>query len=380
MSGAACLALAAAGCVACSQTRSAEAPGVRARVERSAFGATADGKTVNRFTLTSRAGGEVTVISYGATITSIRVPDRTGRRADVVHGFDTIDGYLGSEPYFGAIVGRYANRIAKGRFTLDGAEYRLATNNGANHLHGGIKGFDKVLWSGESFERGDAVGVTFSYTSADGEEGYPGAVTVRVTYTFGPANELAVDYTATTDKATPINLTQHTYFNLAGDGDILGHVLSIDADRFTPVDEGLIPTGELAPVANTPFDFRTPTPIGARIEDGHQQIQYGKGYDHNWVLADQPGSLRHAARLVDPSSGRTLDVATTEPGIQFYSGNFLDGTIKGKGGRVYQRRSGLCLETQHFPDSPNHANFPSTILRPGQTFQSKTTFTFGVTK
>jgi aldose 1-epimerase len=354
----------------------------KATVVSSAFGRTADGAQVDLFTLTNVNGVEVRAMSYGAIIVSLRVPDRNGQLGDVVLGFDTFDEYVTKKPpYFGAIVGRYGNRIAKGQFTLDGKTYQLATNNGPNHLHGGVKGFDKLVWRGEPFERDGNVGVVYTVTSPDGDEGYPGTLNVRVTYTLSPANELIVDYEATTDKATPINLTQHSYFNLAGEGsgDILGHELTIDADRYTPVDVTLIPTGELAPVDGTPFDFRKPAAIGARIGADHQQIQYGKGYDHNWVLNGESG-LRHAARLVDPASRRTLDVSTTEPGVQFYAGNFLDGTITGKSGHVYQRRNGLCLETQHFPDSPNHANFPSAILRPGQRYQSKTVFAFGIAK
>jgi aldose 1-epimerase len=354
----------------------------KATVVSSAFGRTADGAQIDLFTLTNVNGVEVRAMSYGATIVSLRVPDRSGQLGDVVLGFDTFDEYVAKKPpYFGAIVGRYGNRIAKGRFTLDGKAYQLATNNGPNHLHGGVKGFDKLVWNSEPFERDGNVGVAYTVTSPDGDEGYPGTLNARVTYMLSATNELTVDYEATTDKATPINLTQHSYFNLAGEGsgDILGHVLTLDADRYTPVDAGLIPTGEMATVDGTPFDFRKPTAIGARIDADHQQLQYGKGYDHNWVLNGDSG-LRHAARLVDPKSGRTLDVSTTEPGLQFYAGNFLDGTIAGKSGHVYQRRGGLCLETQHFPDSPNHANFPSAILRPGQRYQSRTVFTFSVAK
>jgi aldose 1-epimerase len=334
------------------------------------------------YTLTNANGVEVRTIPYGAIITSIKVPDRNGRIDDVVLGFDTPDGYRGTHPYFGAIVGRYGNRIAKGHFTLDGTTYTLATNNGPNHLHGGVKGFDKVEWKAEPFERNGAKGVAYTYVSRDGEEGYPGEVTARVTYTLTPANELVIDYDATTTKATPVNLTQHSYFNLAGEGsgDILGHLLTIDADRFTPVDATLIPTGELAPVAGTPFDFRQPTAVGARIGADDPQLKNGTGYDHNWVLNGTAGQLRHAAKVEDPKSGRTLDVSTTEPGVQFYTGNFLDGTITGKAGHVYKQRNALCLETQHYPDSPNHANFPSTILRPGERYQTKTVFAFGVNK
>ena len=355
-------------------------------VTRQPFGKLTDGRTVELFTLTNAHGVEVRAMTYGGIITVIRTPDRDGRLDDVVLGFDNLAGYLGDSPYFGAIVGRYANRIARGRFTLDGATYQLARNNGPNSLHGGVRGFDKVLWSGEPFTGDGGVGVTLRYTSPDGEEGYPGAVAVRVTYTLTPRDELIVDYEARTDKATPINLSQHTYWNLhgGGRGDILDQQLTLNASAFTPVDSTLIPTGHITPVEGTPFDFRTATTVGARIEEPHVQLRYGRGYDHNWVLDRRGGAgsagLIRAARLVDPGSGRALDVSTTEPGVQFYSGNFLDGTIKGKGGRVYSYRTGLCLETQHFPDSPNHLNFPSTILRPDETYRSRTTFTFGVVR
>jgi aldose 1-epimerase len=300
-----------------------------------------------------------------------------------------LDGYLTRSRFFGAVVGRYGNRIARGRFTIDATTYQLATNNGANHIHGGIRGFDKVLWDGEPFERDGTAGVTLSYTSADGEEGYPGTLKAKVTYTVTPANELIVEYEATTDKPTPVNLTQHTYFNLAGEGsgDVMGHELTLNADRFTPVDEAMIPTGEIAPVEGTPLDFRKPAQIGARIDADHEQLRRAGGYDHNFMLnaATPAGSsprrgLHPAARVVDSSTGRTLDVATTEPGVQFYSGNRLDGSAVGKSGHVYGRRSGFCLETQHFPDSPNKANFPSTILRPGGKYMSTTVFTFGVAR
>ncbi len=334
-----------------------------------------------QFTLTNAHGIEVKVITYGGIITSIRTPDRSGKLDDIVLGFDSLAGYLGDSPYFGAIVGRYANRIADGQFTLDGTTYHLAKNNGPNSLHGGVRGFDKVVWSGEPFQTDSGVGVTLRYSSNDGEEGFPGTLLARVTYTLTPRDELVVDYEATSDKATPVNLSQHTYWNLKGGGDVLDHVLTLNAAAFTPVDSTLIPTGAITPVAGTPFDFRTPAPIGARIAQDNTQLRYGRGYDHNWVLDRGSGpGLVHAARLVEPTSGRTLDISTTEPGVQFYSGNFLDGTIKGKGGRVYAYRSGLCLETQHFPDSPNHPNFPSTILRPGATYRSRTVFAFGVTR
>ena len=354
----------------------------RVTVVRSSFGQLPDGRAVEAFTLTNPAGIVVQAITYGGIITVIRTPDRSGRPGDIVAGFDDLAGYLGASPYFGAIVGRYANRIAGGQFSLDGTTYHLARNNGPNALHGGLRGFDKVLWSGEPFAADSGAGVTLRYSSADGEEGYPGAMAVRVTYRLTPDHDLIVDFEATSTRPTPVNLCQHTYWNLHGDGagDILDHLLTLDASAYTPVDSTLIPTGEIAPVAGTPFDFRSPTAIGARIDQPDPQLRVGRGYDHNWVL-DRGGrtGLVHAARLVDPVSGRSLDISTTEPGLQFYSGNFLDGTVTGKGGRVYRHRSALALETQHFPDSPNHPNFPSTILRPGETFRSRTVFRFGVT-
>ena len=364
------------------QTQPSATGAAGASVKRAPFGQLPDGTAVEIFTLTNASGVEVRTIPYGAIIVSIKVPDRTGRLDDVVLGFDALDGYAKGHPFFGSIVGRYGNRIAKGRFVLDGQTYQLATNNGPNHLHGGVKGFDKQLCQGEPFDRDGNAGVVFRLVSPDGDEGYPGTVNVRVTYTLTPANELTVEYQGITDRPTPINLTQHSYFNLAGEGrsDILGHRLTIDADRFTPVDKALIPTGELAPVEGTPFDFRRPTAIGARIADDNEQLRNGNGYDHNWVLNRGDSGLAHAARLEDPTTGRTLDISTTEPGVQFYTGNFLNGTITGKSGHVYQQRFGLCLETQHFPDSPNKPNFPSTILRPGASYQSKTVFAFGVMK
>jgi aldose 1-epimerase len=354
-------------------------------VTRASFGRMPDGTDVEVFTLTNAKGLEVRAIEYGAIILSLRTPDRAGRMDDVVLGYDALAGYVANNsPYLGAIVGRYANRIARGRFTLDGREFTLATNNAPNHLHGGVKGFDKVVWNGEPVDGPAGSGVAFSYTSRDGEEGYPGTLKARVTYSLNDRGELTVDYHATTDKPTVVNLSQHSYFNLSGgERDILGHELTIAADRYTPVDDTLIPTGELAPVEGTPLDFRKPVAVGARINDAHVQLKRGQGYDHNFVLGglkpDAAGSVRKAARLVDPISGRSLDISTTEPGVQFYSGNFLDGSIKGKGGRAYARRSGLCLETQHFPDSPNRPDFPSTVLRPGAEYRSRTVFSFGVT-
>jgi len=340
------------------------------------FGRLADGTDIGLFTLNAR-GLEVRAIPYGAIIVSIRVPDRRGDLADVVLGFDDLQGYLERSRYFGAVVGRYGNRIANGRFSLDGRTYQLATNNGPNHLHGGVRGFDKVVWRAQADRPEGGTRVVFSYTSRDGEEAYPGTLNARVTYEVNERNELSVEYEATTDAPTPVNLTQHTYFNLAGEGrgDILGHVLALDADQFLPVDETMIPTGELAGVAGTPFDFRRPTPIGARINDAHEQLKRGTGYDHSFVVQGAPG-LRRAAHVVEPASGRTLEIVTTEPGVQFYSGNHLSGQA-GKAGHTYAARSGFCLETQHYPDSPNHAHFPSTILRPGATYRSKTVFIFG---
>jgi aldose 1-epimerase len=349
-------------------------------ITRALFGRMLDGTAVDIFTLTNGHGIEIRAIAYGCIIASIRVPDRGNRFDDIVLGQETLEGYLTRSRFFGAVVGRYANRIAKGRFTLDGKTIELATNNGPNHLHGGVRGFDKVVWAAEAFDQGGDAGVMFKYTSADGEEGYPGTLDVHVTYTLTPSDELAIVYEAWTDKPTVVNLTQHSYFNLGGDGsgDITGHDITIHADRFTPVDATQIPTGEIAAVDGTPFDFRKATRIGARIDADHEQIRRGRGYDHNWVLNRKDAGLTPAARVVEPRTGRVLTVATTEPGMQFYSGNNLDGMLIGKAGRAYGRRSGLCLETQHFPDSPNHANFPSTVLRPGARFQSKTVFTFGV--
>lgn len=358
----------------------ASRPSSQATLSRGVFGVLPSGDTVEVYTLRNRGGMEVKAITYGGIITSIRVPDRSGAFDDVVLGYDSLAGYLRDSPYFGAIVGRYGNRIAKGRFTLDGITYRLSTNNGSNHLHGGVKGFDKVLWHGSPFEWSGGTGLALSYTSPDGEEGYPGTLEVRVTYRLSETNELLVDYEATTDKPTPVNLTQHSYFNLAGDGsgEVLHQLLQIKADSFLPVDSTLIPTGSLAAVAGTPFDFRSPTAIGARIAGDDPQLRNGKGYDHTFVLNARPGQAA-ALRVMDPGSGRTLEIVTTEPGLQFYSGNFLDGSSTGKAGHVYRRRYGFCLETQHYPDSPNHPRFPSTILRPGETYRSSTAFRFGIT-
>jgi aldose 1-epimerase len=362
------------------------APAVTRELRHAPFGRTADGQPAELFTLTNVHGIEVRLTNYGGIITSLKTPDRSGRFDDIVLGYDSLSGYLRNSPYFGAIVGRYGNRIARGRFTLDGTTYRLAVNNGPNSLHGGIRGFDKVVWNAEPFRNDGTEGVALEYTSPDMEEGYPGTLRARVTYTLTDDNRLIVDYQATSDKPTPVNLTQHSYWNLAGDGsrDILAHVLTINADSITPVDSTLIPTGEISPVAGTPFDFRNPMPIGARIgQRQNTQIRYGGGYDHNFVLnrgGAAADSLVHAAHVAEPSTGRTLDIFTTEPGIQVYSGNFLDGSITGTAGHIYRYRYGLALETQHYPDSPNHANFPSAILRPGQQYRTRTIFAFGVTR
>src|SRR3979411_2982308 len=339
---------------------------------------TQDGRPITLYTLTNSHGIEVRTMNYGGIILSMRVPDRKGQLADVVLGHDTLEGYIPNPPYIGAVVGRYANRIANGTFTLDGKTYTLPKNDGPNTLHGGIKRtFDKVVWDGEP-KKGGKPGVTFTYMSKDGEEGFPGNVKVKVTYTLNDDNELVLDYEATTDKATPINLTQHSYFNLAGEGtsDILSHEIMINANRFTPVDNNLIPTGELRAVKGTPLDFTTSTKVGARIDDDYEQLALGHGYDHNFVINRTGDNMALAARVYEPTSGRVLEVSTTQPGVQFYTGNFLDGTVTGKQGHVYKRRYAFCLETQHFPDSPNHPEFPSTILKPGDTFHSKTVFKF----
>jgi aldose 1-epimerase len=351
-------------------------------VERTPFGQTPDGESVELFVMRNSTGLELRAMTYGATIVSLRTPDRNGHLDDIVLGFDSLPGYLQNPRFFGAIVGRYANRIAKGRFTLDSVTYELATNRAPNHLHGGAKGFDKVVWAGAPFENDSTMGVVFIYDSLDGEEGYPGNLSATVTYTLTHDDRLIVDYHATTDKATPINLSQHSYFNLAGagKGDILRHELTIVADSFTPVDSTLIPTGKVVAVAGTPFDFRAPTTIGSRIDQDDAQLRYGGGYDHNFVLNRQGEGLQLAARLVDPTTGRFMEVHTTEPGLQLSSANRLDANIIGRNGAVYDRRTGVCLETQHFPDSPNQPSFPSTVLRPGEEYRSRTVFVFGVTK
>lgn len=348
------------------------------------FGKTADGRPVEVYTLTNSRGLRLRAMTYGGIVLSLEVPDRNGVLADVVLGYDTLAAYEKDSPYFGALVGRYGNRIAGGKFSLDGKDYLLALNNAPGGikcgLHGGLCGFDKVVWAGEGIVQGGAQGLRLRYTSKDGEEGYPGALSATVTYLLSDSNEWRISYELRADKATPVNVTQHSYFNLRGEGtgNILGHELKIVAAKYTPVDAGLIPTGELAPVAGTPFDFTTATPIGARVDDPDQQLGFGGGYDHNWVLDGPAGQLALAASVREPISGRTMDVFTTEPGIQFYCGNFLDGTLTGKRGEKYRFRDGFCLETQHFPDSPNQKTFPSTILRPGEVKESVTVFRFGI--
>jgi aldose 1-epimerase len=329
------------------------------------------------YTLTNQKGIEVRIMNYGGIVVSIKTPDRNGTPADIVLGFDSLSGYTANpSPFFGALVGRYANRIAHARFTLDGVQYKLEDNDHGNTLHGGTHGLDKAVWMPRELPDG---GLELTVTSPDGDEGFPGNLKVTVVYHLTDANELKIDYSATTDKDTVVNLTNHSYFNLKGEGqgDILSHRISINADRFTPVDAGLIPIGELRPVNGTPFDFRKPALIGAHIEDNDEQLKLGHGYDHNWVLNKKGNELSLAARVEEPSTGRVLEVLTTQPGLQFYTGNFLDGTIHGKGSKAYQRRYGFCLETQHFPDSPNQPKFPTTELKPGETFHNTTVFRFG---
>jgi aldose 1-epimerase len=355
-----------------------DAPVQKGQINQRPFGQTKDGNPVTLFTLRNNKGAEAGILNYGGLVIFLKVPDRNGHFDDVVLGYDNLADYIKDSPYFGAMIGRYGNRIAKGKFTLDGKEYSLAINNGPNALHGGIKGFDKVVWEPKVLATLDGPSLELRYTSKDGEEGYPGTLTVKATYTLTEDNALKLEFTATTDEDTVLNLTQHSYFNLAGKGDILNHQVTIPADKFTPVDSTLIPTGELKPVDGTPFDFRTPTAIGARIGQDDEQLKFGGGYDHNWVVNKPMGQLGLMGRVYEPTTGRVLEVFSTEPGLQFYTGNFLDGKLTGKGGWAYQFRNGFCMEAQHYPDSPNQPNFPSVVLKPGEVYRNTIIFKFSV--
>ena len=351
-----------------------------ANVSRAPFGKTKDGIPVDLYTLRNSKGIEAKISNYGGLVISLKVPDRNGHLEDVTLGYDNLDGYLKETPYFGALIGRYGNRIARGKFTLNGQSYTLATNNYPNALHGGLKGFDKVVWEPKVIMSLEGPALQLTYFSKDGEEGYPGTLTVTALYTLTENNGLKLAFSATTDKDTVANLTHHSYFNLAAKGDILGHEVTILADRFTPVDSTLIPNGELRPVTGTPFDFRKPTAIGARIEQPDEQLKFGGGYDHNWVANKPMGQLGLMARVYEPTSGRVMEVYSTEPGLQFYSGNFLDGTITGKRGWVYKFRNGFCMEPQHYPDSPNQPNFPSVVLKAGQVYSNVIEYRFSARK
>jgi aldose 1-epimerase len=355
------------------------ARGANPGVTMSTFGKMPDGQTIDLYTLTNRSGMKVAITNYGGKIVSIVVPDRKGQMADVVLGFNSLDSYVAPNPFFGTLVGRYANRIGNAKFTLDGKEYHLAVNDGPNSLHGGLKGFDKQVWKAKEIQ-GEHPGVELTYLSKDGEEGYPGDLSVKVVYTLMGDNALRIDYSATTDKDTVLNLTNHSYFNLAGqgNGDILKQEMMINAGFFTPIDSTLIPTGEIRKVEGTPLDFRKSTPIGERIDADDEQMKFGKGYDFNFVINHGGHGLTLAARAKDPESGRVLEVLTTQPGVQFYTGNFLDGTVRGRDGKVYGKRSGFCLETQHFPDSPNKPSFPTAELKPGQTYHEVTVYKFSI--
>lgn len=354
------------------------AKGAEAKLKKESFGKLPDGTPVDVYTLTNKNGVEAKITNYGATLTSIKAPDRTGKMDDVVLGYDSIDGYLAKNPHLGAIAGRYANRIANGEFKLNGKTYTLAKNNGPNHLHGGPNGFYKQIWTASDASGKDGQAVSFKYLSKDGEENYPGNLTAIVTYTLTDKNELKIDYQATTDKATVLNLTNHAYFNLAGagSGDVLGHELKINSKETTVVDKTLIPTGKMAPVAGTPFDFSKLTAIGARINDKNEQLEIGQGYDHNFVLATGGSLTAQAVEVYEPTTGRVMEVFTDQPGVQLYTANHLDGSIVGKAGKTYNKRGGFCLETQHYPDSPNKPNFPTTTLKPGEKFHSTTIFKF----
>jgi aldose 1-epimerase len=347
-------------------------------ITKADFGQTPDGKAVELYTLRNTKGMQATIMTYGGIVTSLQVPDKNGKLGDVVLGYDNLDGYLKSTPYFGALIGRYGNRIANGKFSLDGQAYTLATNNPPNTLHGGLKGFDKVVWTARALPLATGPSLILAYVSPGYEEGFPGTLSVTAVYTVTEKNELRVDFSATTSEKTVVNLTHHSYFNLRGSGDILNHIVTINADKFTPVDANLIPTGELRPVAGTPFDFTTPHVIGERINAADDQLKIAGGYDHNWVLNKQADELSLAGTAYEVTSGRTLEVWTTSPGMQFYTGNFLDGTITGKGGWTYLYRDGFCFEPQKFPDSPNHPEFPTTVLNPGETYHNTIIYKFGV--
>jgi len=351
--------------------------GPKAKIEKRTFGRLADGTTIDLYILTNRNGLETQITNYGGAVVALKTPDRNGQMADIVLGYDSPQGYAEDTAFFGALIGRYANRIANGKFSLQGVEYKLAQNNGVNHLHGGVRGFNKVVWQAREVRRPEGVALELSYLSKDGEEGYPGNLSVTATYILTDANELRIEYAATTDKETIVNLTNHSYFNLAGAGagPILQHVLRINADRFTPIDDTSIPLGELRAVKGTPFDFTRPTAIGSRINQDDEQLRRGKGYDHNYVLNKKGTELSQAADVYEPVSGRVLDVWTTEPGVQLYTGNFLD-NVHGKGGKVYNRREAFCLETELFPDSPNKSAFPSPVLEPNQHYRQTTIYRF----
>lgn len=345
-------------------------------IQKEAFGNLPDGTKANLYILRNANGMEARITNYGGIVVALTAPDRSGQWVDVVLGCPTLEGYLKGHPYFGALIGRYGNRIANGKFELNGQVCALAQNNGTNSLHGGIKGFDKVLWKARTLRRKDGSALELTYVSADGEEGFPGTLSVKAIYSLTPDNALKLEFTATTDKDTHCNLTHHSYFNLAGKGDVLGHVVQLNADKFTPVDANLIPTG-VRPVAGTPFDFTKPTPIGERINQDDEQLKFGRGYDHNWVINQKrKGRITLAATVTEPTTGRVLEMLTTEPATQFYTGNFLDGSITGKNGWVYQHRNGFCLEPQHYPDSPNQPAFPTTLLKPGEKYRNTIIYRF----